>query len=262
MTPSKTTPLISLVISGRNDGFVGDYEWRIQTAFDYLASNLKKLGRLEAVELVFMDWGSEIPLYSKLSLGDDAKRLIRFYQVPVKVGNALGRDSSFPGVLAINAAARRSFGQWIGLTDGDILFTQEFLVGLFDFLEGKKTFNKNPAETLISGFRRHIPWLWMKNRPKIEEIDWAIHRLDWAMPTDSKKGFGGAGLIMMHRELWQESGGYDERLIYFGWADIELSERITGKYSWMDMRDLNLYLFHMGHKTPHERKVQPKQIHV
>ena len=51
--------LLSMVVMGRNDDYMGNFKYRLSTCINYVARNLKKLGRLDHVELMVTDWNSE-----------------------------------------------------------------------------------------------------------------------------------------------------------------------------------------------------------
>jgi len=54
--------LISFIFCGRNDNYLGYFKYRITTAINYLCRNVKKIGRLKDMEVIVVDWNSEIPL--------------------------------------------------------------------------------------------------------------------------------------------------------------------------------------------------------
>jgi len=54
--------LISFIFCGRNDNYLGDFKYRITTAINCLCRNVKKIGRLNDMEVIVVDWNSEIPL--------------------------------------------------------------------------------------------------------------------------------------------------------------------------------------------------------
>ena len=54
--------LISFIFCGRNDNYLGDFKYRITTTISYLCRNLKRIGRLKDIEVIIVDWNSEIPL--------------------------------------------------------------------------------------------------------------------------------------------------------------------------------------------------------
>src|ERR1051325_3672989 len=123
----KDQPLCTFVIGARNDGYMGNFLWRLKTCLNFLAQNLEAIGRLDDLEVIICDWNSPTPVHEALELGAAAARICRFIIVPAEIAVPLQRDSSFPIPIVQNIAIRRSRGTFIGQTDSDILFTKEVL---------------------------------------------------------------------------------------------------------------------------------------
>src|SRR5438093_4718038 len=105
---------------------MGNSLWRLETTLNYAAERVAALGRIEQVEIVVADWGSDVPLRDVVGLGPAAARIVSFITVPQPLASRLQRDSPFPEVLALNAAARRARGQFIGRIDQDTLVGDRF----------------------------------------------------------------------------------------------------------------------------------------
>src|SRR5258708_39099657 len=75
-------PLLSFFTGARNDSYMGNFRWRLETTINYLGASLRKLGREGAVEFVITDWGSEVPLHRVLNLTEEGRRVVRFILVP------------------------------------------------------------------------------------------------------------------------------------------------------------------------------------
>ena len=71
-----------------------------------------------------------------------------------------------------------------------------------------------------------------------------------ALPVEPLIPFymGCAGALVMHRDLWFECRGNDERLVFWGYNDIDLSLRMRLKYSCLDYYQTNkMTVFHLEH---------------
>jgi hypothetical protein len=90
--------LLSLDLCSRNDDFQGDPRWRLETTLNHAARQAALLGRLNDVEIVVADWGSEVPLRDVVALTEDAAQITRFVTVPVALAAAKQRDSPFAEV--------------------------------------------------------------------------------------------------------------------------------------------------------------------
>ena len=126
-----TTPLLSLVLCSRNDAYMGNSRWRLETTLNYIARRLEAIGRSSDVEVLVTDWGSDVPLRDEVSLVPAARDLVSFVTVPRPLARRLQRDSPFPEVLALNAAVRRARGAYVGRIDQDTLVGERFLRWFF-----------------------------------------------------------------------------------------------------------------------------------
>jgi hypothetical protein len=255
-------PKLSLVYVARNDNYMGNFAWRFETALNYLADNLARLGRLDDVEAVITDWGSEISLHRALALTPRARRLVRFVIVPPAMARVEQRDSPFPIVIAQNAAIRRCRADYIAQTDSDVLFTPDILAFLLDALEGRRMVHVPLNRALVYAKRRHVPWQYASSNPPLHEVDWFMRHAGWLLPVETFVGFAyaGTGLMMMHRQLWEECRGYDERLIYWGWMEIDLGLRIQRRYPLYDLRRQGFVLFHLEHYPSRRASVNPRKL--
>lgn len=248
-------PQISIIIPAKNDNFMASFNYRLESTLNYLAQSLDILGRLSDVEIVIGDWGSEVPLYKELVLTEQARAVTRHIIIPPAVAKQAQKDSEFPIVLVQNTTIRRCLGDYIMQTDSDVLFPPKFLQGIFDLIEGRTEVHIDPAKALLGSKRRHIPWNVVSSQLPLSMLDRFIHEKDHLCSSDEpwEYGFCATGMMMMHRNLWAESSGYDESLIHWGWMEIDLGFRMTQKYPWYDVTDeLGITLYHMEHYNPKE----------
>src|SRR6056300_1554316 len=105
-----SNPLISLILCSRNDSYMGNSRWRLETSINLALLNAKDANFMDKLEVVVSDWGSEVPLSEVLNLIPEAKGRVKFVHVPTDIAQVEQKDSKFPEVIALNAAARRSSG--------------------------------------------------------------------------------------------------------------------------------------------------------
>lgn len=254
-------PRLTFIMAARNDGYMVNFNWRLETTLNYLAQSLERLGRLAQVEVVISDWGSEVPLHAVLSLNRSAQRLVRFILVPPETARRAQGDSEFPIVLAQNAAVRRSRGEYIAQTDSDIIFPSRILGGLFSLLEGRRLIDIPVDRALLVSRRRQIPWKFANGCPSLRDLEWLTDRVGKLLPLDPMFPAGrlelytASGFVLMHRSLWQECRGYDERLLYWGWMDVDLALRVTTKYPWIFLDRLGIPpVYHLEHYHPESNR--------
>jgi hypothetical protein len=231
--------LLSLVLCSRNDDFQGDPRWRLETTLNHVARQASLLGRLDDVELVVTDWGSEVPLCEVVRLTGEAARITRFVTVGLELAGAKQRDSRFAEVFALNAAARRSHGDYIGRIDQDTLVGHRFLRWFFDAVDlGTPGFPLDA--TVMIANRRRIPYHFACRRPPFAVVERGVELLDRRLPRMERPLSDRywecyVGILLMHRRLWEACGGYDESFIYYSYMEFDLFLRLRMRYTGADL---------------------------
>lgn len=259
---------LSLIICSRNDDYMGDPMWRLATSINYLSDKIYKLNRELQVEIVVTDWGSLIPISNVIRLTEQASAITRFVCVPAELATKLQKDSPFGEVYALNAAARRSRGQYIGRIDQDTLVTQEFIALFFDTLGGKNGIDFDMENTYMFAARKQLPYAFVSQKPSLNELDTAIHNFKHLTLSEELPfchWASAVGILMMHRNMWHDIGGYDERLIYYWFMDVDLATRLSKKYTIVNIgKTFGYHFFHLEHikagfKFRHShRKLNPR----
>lgn len=254
---------LSFILCSRNDQYMGNSLWRLQTSLNYLAQNVRELGIEDQVEVIVTDWGSIIPLRNSLALTALAARLTSFIQVPRGVVSELQRDSPFAEVFALNAAARRARGEYIGRIDQDTLVGKRFL---------KEFLAKVTRERMDMGFSnlKMLNYRFAVKCPTLSNVSRFIDTFGQRIGTENSGSktqyyFAGVGIWLVHRDLWFESGGYDERMIYMNAMETNHILRLLPKYEMVDLGKLSKYdFYHLEHyhpwrvrKSSSHRKVNP-----
>lgn len=253
MHPEKNVAL-TLIICSRNDDYMGDPMWRLATSINYVSENIFKLGRNTQVEIVVADWGSETPISEELQLTDKAASITRIVYVPPALAAELQKDSAFGEVYALNVAARRSRGQYIGRIDQDTLVTIDFLEQFFNAFEGKAHLDFDLENTYMFAARKQLPYFFVSKKPGLKDLEMCIQRFAaWIFSEELKfcHWASPVGVLMMHRKMWDDVGGYDERLIYYWFMDVDLATRLIKKYPIVNIgRVFGYHFFHLEHIKP------------
>lgn len=257
-----TTPkLLSIIIGARNDAFMGNFKWRLRTTLECIADSLTRIGRLADVEVVVCDWGSQVPLHRVMSLSPAAAGITRFVVVPPALAQSLQKDSPFPIPIVQNVAIQRSCGRFIAQTDSDVIFPAATVERLLMVLDGGLSVGIEPDKALLVASRRHIPFELALCQPSLAELERYLSRYGAMLPVETLiAGIGTpSGLALMHRDVWHALGAYDERLIYWGWMEIDLYLRATQRYPWQDLAGSGVTLYHMEHYPNNNRSDQPRK---
>jgi hypothetical protein len=235
---------------------MGNSLWRLQTTLNFAARVIRDLGREADVEILVTDWGSEVPLSDVLELSAEAAALTSFVIVPPRLARELQGESSFPEVLALNAAARRARGEFIGRIDQDTLVGKRFVSTFFSLYEGRIPLPHSLASSLVFANRREIPYRFTVRSPSLESVERFVRTFGsfmevWTRP-DRPFWTLWVGVWLAHRDRWFECGGYDERLIHYNWMETDMIARLMQRYAVVDLGKLvDFDFYHLEHYHPH-----------
>jgi len=251
---AERSPVLSLVLCSRNDAYMGNSRWRLEATLNYTGAQIAALGAEALVEIVVADWGSEPPLAQALALDPAAARVTTFVTIPPEAARPLQGDSPFPEVIAINAAARRARGDFIGRIDQDTLVGRHFLETFLGWAaEGSAPVRAPLDGALWFSCRRSIPYRFAVRCPGFVDVarlvDWFGRWLEVEIvPTFY---YSSVGIWLMHRDVWDEAGGYDERMIYMNDMEIDMAARLMTRYPMIDLGKLVKYdFYHLDHYHP------------
>jgi glycosyltransferase involved in cell wall biosynthesis len=251
------TKKMSLVIAARNDEYMGNSNLRLETTLNYIANQLESIHRLRDAEIVIVDWGSLSPLHNTLHVDKSAKLITRYIEVPVKIHEAVCHGSNFPISIAFNVGIRRARGEYIALTSGDVLWPREILESFF---VSNNTSPSSLRHSLVFIPRKNIPWNFVSSNPRYSEMIQYLDDEGSFLEIEPLLPFymGCAGALVMHRDLWSECQGNDERLVHWGYNDIDLCLRLRLKYSCIDYYESsNKSVYHLEHYPSRQIKDIP-----
>lgn len=252
MTPKspKEQPLLSILCQGRNDSYMGNFTWRLSTVLNKLAENVVMLGLEERVEILVSDWGSENPLYTVLELTEPARLLVKYLVVPPELAARYDRDAGFSVPHAINSVARRARGRYLMFSDSDVYLPMETMAKLVHYLELGHFHSFDLRNSFFWASKYHIPNDFIADSPYREHVEEHIarHGAGYAYEKVNTEDFMGCGVcLLMSRDMWFGSTGWDERLIYMGWNDIDFTRRLLFKYRFDDLANHGMTFFHLEH---------------
>jgi|GEM_PF-2914789 len=247
-TKERKDILISFVMCGRNDDYLGNFKYRITTALNYFARNAEKIGQLERVEIVVVDWNSEQePLSKALALNAPARIITNFVIVPPEIAK---RYHKYPGEninphIALNAGIRRAEGRYVFLIPADGLISSFSLHNLFHALENKSSLVFDPQKSFLTISRKLIPWQFFKSQPSIEEVERFLQLHSRYLSVDKYFYWlcGGYGAIGLSKILWERLRGLDESLGGWGWSDLELGLRSNLEIPSVDLSFFGVEVF-------------------
>jgi predicted glycosyltransferase involved in capsule biosynthesis len=258
---------LSICTIGKNDGYAGNFEQRIEFSLNKLIENLKILN-ISDVEILVADWAS--PADAKLS---DVLKLskcehLKFIYVPEETATKHSPDSTFPTTIAYNVGNSRSTGEFVFTMDSDTYIPLKTFERFYNFVSNLST--DDPVFYQTS--RYHLPYKIHSNSKSLIDIDDYINNWILQGRPMTKNGnemaemvlhdkvnishFQGATCaVLLSRKLLEETTFYWEVFRKWGHMDIEFHHRIQKKYRCNgDLEDaLESEFFHLGH---HEIKTQ------
>jgi hypothetical protein len=259
---------LSLIICSRNDNYMGDPMWRLATSINFVCQQIYALNKQHCVEIVVTDWGSVKPIAEVIALDEKAASITRFIQVPSDMANELQKDSPFGEVYALNIAARRSHGQYIGRIDQDTLVTKAFLEHFFHATENKNSTSFDIENSYMFAARKQLPFGLVKKKPNLQDLEFVISQYKHLIFSEELPycyWASAVGILIMHRKVWNDTGGFDERLIYYWFMDIDLATRLKNKYPIVNIGKIfGYHFYHLEHiitgfKLRHShRKLNPE----
>ncbi len=248
--------MLSLILCSRNDEYMGNSRWRLETSLDFVAGWADTLGVLDRIEVVVTDWGSATPLRDVVRLTQPAASIVSFVHVPADLARRLQGDSPFPEVVALNAAARRSRGDYIGRIDQDTMAGGRFLSTFFDIVSGRFPLGIAPEETLFFARRRRIPYRLAAQCPPRGALERFLRAHGRRLPVESAPSWApfyvsSVGVWLVHRAIWEACGGYDEEMIYMGAMEGNMIARLMTRHRMVDLGGLVAHdFYHLEHYHP------------
>ena len=236
MEKDKSYPLLSLILCSRNDSYMGNSRWRLETSINLALLNAKDANFLDKLEIVVSDWGSEIPLSEVLNLVPEAKDRVKFVHIPPDIAKVEQKDSKFPEVIALNAAARRASGEYIGRIDNDTIVGADFFYKFEQLCENNPTDELDLADSFLFVERKSVPFRISRLSLPLPQMRRFINlfknyfRVESATEWGKEFWWSPVGIMMFHQEIWEATQGYDERLIYWGWMEGDLALRLEQKH--------------------------------
>jgi hypothetical protein len=243
--------LLSIITSGKNDQYAGNFIQRLQHNLNKLNDNIDKFSTND-IEVILVDWGSEEKLSDVLDISKFTHT--QFLHISPDITQKYSPDSGFSIVHALNAGFRRSQGRYIFFIDGDSYIPFESLLLIYNIA---LSLDEEKEKTFFWASRYHLPYEIHSNTDSIEEIDKSIEtweqnqKRDWRHNKVDLQDFGGNAMgLLLSRDICEESTLYYEILNKWGWLDIEIHNRILTRYSCVgDLEDYGVSFFHLDHHS-------------
>jgi hypothetical protein len=260
---TNSNKVLSFCFFGRNDNYTPDFLYRLSTTINFLAHSAKMAKRLDAVEILIVDWASEHKLKDHVQLTADGAKIAQFIYVPLQYTKQHG-GSGIPGNICVNIALKRAKGKLVGLCGAEVLIPASSLIALFSIIENKSAITDFETKLYVCG-RYRLPIEWVTSQPSIEQWYSYLQLNSWRIQQEPGRGSfltGNAGLFLIPKKMLHKSRGLLEALDpYWGWNDVEYTMRAISRYQCIDLNSSGVTVYDMEHfKVTGERsKIIKKQ---
>ena len=247
--------LLSILIPGKNDNFRANTKKVLEFNINKTIANISELGSND-IELVLCDWGSDNKIIDSLNI--KKSKYLKYIYVPQNITKKYNGKGSYSIVHPINTAFRKSCGKYVIFWDSDCYVATSEFYKLYEFI--KKMHSTNDMN-FYWGSRYNIPFSIYMNLICYQELDSFLNQnIIYNHNKISIHNFRGNSIsLLMNRELWENSTGFYEKLIYWGWQDIEFHHRLLHRYTFGgDLENNNIYFYHLIEKL--DNKVSDKII--
>lgn len=260
---------ISFLYVSRNDQYCGDSPLRLFTSMKCLCQQIKRCSFDGDCEIVLVDWNSEVEIAFNEHFQERLPLPIKYVCVSRETVKKAGITVPVSEVHAFNLAVRASRGDYVIRLDQDLLLTQRVI----HFL---KTDSLKPNEILWCSRRESHP-VHMSNilsgySPRSREawydllrdparfVDLHYINLPLWCNREYHNGEGAVGLFGMHRTVWIQTLGYNERMTGWGHMEIEFGKRlIASGLQWRNLHSiLDCGIVHIWH--PEHRNSTPRPL--
>ena len=202
-----TTPSLSIVVTGRNDGYGGDFNERFFTAARFNLDRFREHG--VTCELLLVEWN---PIAGKPSLCELLPRHVRegdgvqFTRMVVDPAYHAAMTQNprleYLELLAKNVGIRRVAAPWVVVTNTDVLFGREVVSAIAGATLAEGTLYRAPRFDITLGVdQNHLAWDALE--------DPANHARRPALKPPLLTG-GSGDFVLAHRSTLQALRGYNE----------------------------------------------------
>jgi hypothetical protein len=244
-TTDASTPLISLVLTGRNDGYGGDFLERFFRTFRFNHQQLTARGIPH--ELVFVEWSPspDRPLIFDLifkAIPDIDPHVCTWYVVDPRYHEALSLNPrlEYMEFAAKNVGARRARGRFILTSNCDVFLGRHILDVMQQSALQPRVLYRAPRHDIeLNGDRSAITWDVLED-PKI--LAGPAHTL--------KPPFMGSGtgdFVLLDRETFHAMRGFNEiyRVARIG---IDRNFLVKALSSGVTIADIGGPVYHVNHE--------------
>lgn len=240
--------IISICLMGRNDDYAVNFKRRLELSINYLALNAKKINVLDAIEIILVDWNSDVALYKDLKLSKEACSVTKTIIVPPEEAEYYNfEDSNFSHVYPVNVGLRRASGRYLTMMPSDILISSYTLERIYRLLCLELDVCFDLEKVIMAAPRKFIPTavedVIFSKAP--EKLDKFFLFNDWYFENEIPHPgiLGGHGVMIFHKTIFSHLKGLNEDLGGWGLQDTEFGIRGNYYYPIINLSSLGIFVY-------------------
>lgn len=223
----------SFVLVSRDDNYCGDSVGRLTNTLNLLGERLSFFNKDINSECILVEWGSNT-LKNKLNLNNKIKKILKIIEVPSLITKKYQKDSPFSEVHAMNLGFRKSSGDFFIRIDQDTLVGDRFINWFFYMYHVEPSIQwpgvafSGRRDLSLDETKNFLNIVLDQKRSKEVPITHENHYFNKYTCVKNRFKFYGAavGAIVIHKNLYNKYGGFNEDLIYMNNMDVEFINRI------------------------------------
>lgn len=263
----KSSPKISIIIHGRDDEYVANFVEMLSFTVNFLMKGVCSQKLQERIELVLVDWGSEISFIPKIlrSVQLDGSAIINGHYVDSHSVKKLDGDVPYHISKAVNFGMRRAKGEFLLVLSGNNLIPELDLLKLVSILDNRERFLPNINEIYGILPRRILPHP-IAGSFSIKRINNYFNNLSlsgFSCNFKINSGGGGSGLLFQ-KSLIEKANGLSEQSGFYGWNDAEIFYRLIQFTDVIDLGNFGLcgFKFWRNNESPNISKRRLEFLNV
>lgn len=256
-----TNILLSQVVVGRNDNYLGNFKQRLEMTINYNAASVAEAGFLDRYEMLVVDWNSDTPLREALNLNKFALQCVKFLEVtPEIIATHIGKGPIVDISRGFNVGARRAEGAMVMVGPADVLIPAPAMRAFFHLLQ-LGTYCGVDIKNCYMGLERFlIPWqaaerLTLDNLERYLLLHTPGMRLETRVPGVS----AGEGAHIVSREKLLALHGFNEQIGGWGAQDIEISLRVMQRGPLLKLTHAGIFCYDLQQPPMARAAIQPEK---
>lgn len=241
-----TTPLISIIIGGRNDNYQQDWIGRLEYVLNFDLLNLDTIGLGANVEFCIVDYGSKNKIRDHIRT-DNKSTTVKFIEVDFQSSDEVDYHVS----KALNIGLKNATGKYCMITGSDQFLSATAWYNLINFLKKKETEHLSDAEYYYIP-RKQFPNNFDFRTISFLQLNTLINSIAHSRFNfrNLKHSIGaGAGALLASKYNFKKVGCFDEAWGGYGGQDNEISFKLFNRCRHFDLSAVGISIYKLPYNS-------------